>query len=87
MKNYKVKGYITAGGKIFKPGDNINLNEKQAQRLDNLIEAAAVEHEQPKELDYLTVSELKALAKSKGLTGYDKLKKAELIEAINGQGV
>lgn len=36
-----------------------------------------------KDLSTLTLVELKELAKGKGLTGYSKLKKAELIEALN----
>ena len=32
--------------------------------------------------DYMTVSELKELAKEKGIEGYSKLKKAEIIEIL-----
>ena len=35
-----------------------------------------------KELETLTVAELKELAKEKEITGYSSLKKAELIDAI-----
>ncbi len=39
-----------------------------------------------KEVDYseLTISELKALAKEKGLEDYSKLKKEELIDLLKG---
>jgi large subunit ribosomal protein L21 len=38
-----------------------------------------------KDLSSLTVAELKDMAKAKGLSGYSALKKAELIEALQGK--
>jgi len=34
------------------------------------------------DLDSMTVVDLRSMAKDKGLTGYSKLKKADLIEAL-----
>jgi small subunit ribosomal protein S2 len=46
-------------------------------------ETPNVEAKEQEDLSNLTVKELREMAKDKGLTGYSKLKKAELIDALN----
>ena len=44
---------------------------------------AEVKETESKDFSSMTVAELKAVAKEKGITGYTSLKKAELIEALS----
>jgi len=70
--------------------DNVELNDNNEDDLDDNNEDELdeldddSEEEEEEEMDYnkLKVSELKALAKEKGLTNYKSLKKAPLVELL-----
>ena len=59
---------------------------KVESKKDEVKKEEHVKSESKVELTSMTVTELKDLAKTKGLTGYSTLKKAELIKKIENEG-
>lgn len=88
MPEYRSNAFIIHNGSVVRPDGTLTLEEEQAERLGDkvtLIEESnqdAGEQEQTESLQDKTIKELKEIAKEKGLEGYSKLDKEQLIEAI-----
>lgn len=57
--------------------------KKVEEKVEEIVKEEVLEEPTSVDLESLTVAELKALAKEKGLSGYSKLKKAELIAELS----
>lgn len=69
----------SSGNKTEKVNESGHEAEKKQEEVRNGGESGQTEYEE------MTIKELKELAESKGLTGYSKLKKDELIALIGGE--
>lgn len=67
-------------------GDPVPANIYSVAEITSMLANGAIVEAQPAGSDYagLKVDELRELAKDAGITGYAKMKKAELVEALSG---
>ena len=63
--------------------DEVKEEKKEAPKKEASKKEEKTEKEESNDLSKLTVAELKAMAKDKGIEGYTTMKKAELVEALN----
>lgn len=80
MPKYTANEYLLHQGSPVEPGKEVELTAEKANRLGDKVTAA--EEEQDEGLASNTVPELKKMAEDLQIEGYDGMKKAALIQAI-----
>ena len=80
LTEIQIEGIVASGAKKAKaePKAKAEAPKKAAPKKE-----AAPKAEASNDLSKMTVAELKAMAKEKGITGYSSMKKAELITALS----
>ena len=80
LSEIEISNILSSGSKKSK----ITKEPKTVSKVKSVSKAKSVSKTKPnKDLKSMSVSDLKDLAKEKGLTGISKMKKADLIKAIN----
>lgn len=83
MPKYIANGYLLHKGKVVQTGNEVELTKEQAERLGDKVALVDIEEQTgDKSLQEHNVEELKMIAKERGIEDYAKLKKDDLIEAI-----